>query len=157
MGVQNQFDESLYCEFVIRACFGMASLAYILVIFGQNFIISSVSFAPMITLFFFKTSKEIGGDTYVSQAILTSLFTIFVYVSIAYKVERLSKQCFLGREHFDKSFKKWLMIFETFPEGVSMVKEDGSVMYSNGSMSKILEHPGAMKRRIDGHLNPGAH
>ena len=72
---------------------------------------------------------------------MISLFTIFVYVSVAYKMERLQKQCFLGREHFDRSFKKWLMIFETFPEGVSLLNEDGSIAYSNLSMSKILEHP----------------
>ena len=106
----------------------------------------------MITIFFFKTSKEIGGDIQTSQAVVVSFFSIFVYVTIAYITERLSKRCFIWREHFDKSFKKWLKIFETFPEGVTMLNEDGSILYTNGSMKKILEHPEVEQLKKDGAL-----
>ena len=99
--------------------------------FGQRFLVSTVVFAPMITIFFFKASKEIGGDMQTSQAVVISFFTVFTYISVAYMTERLSKRCFIWREHFDKSFKKWLKIFETFPEGVTMLNEDGSVLYTN--------------------------
>jgi len=50
--------------------------------------------------------------------------------------------------HYEASFKKWLEIFETFPEGVSMVHEDGQVSFTNKSMRKLLEHPAEEKRRV---------
>ena len=63
--------------------------------------------------------------------ILFSFFQIFVYISVSYKIENLSKQCFMGKENFDKSFNRWLKIFETFPEGVAMIRENGAISYSN--------------------------
>ena len=43
-------------------------------------------------------------------------------------------------ENCDRSFSRWLKIFDTFPEGMAIVKDDGSIMYSNNSLAKLLEY-----------------
>ena len=72
---------------------------------------------------------------------LVSIFCIFCYASIAFHTERLQKQSFMGRETYEQSFNRWLKIFDTFPEGMAMIKDDGSVMYANKSLTRILEIP----------------
>ena len=47
---------------------------------------------------------------------------------------------FLGRESYEKSFNRWLKVFDTFPEGMAIVKDDGSIMYSNNSLAELLEY-----------------
>ena len=60
-------------------------------------------------------------------------------MSASYKIERLQKTCFLNKENSDKSFNRWLKIFNSFPEGVAMIREDGNIEYSNKSLSKLLD------------------
>jgi len=64
---------------------------------------------------------------------------VLVYAAIAYKVELLQKQNFLGKESYQKSFKHWLQIFDTFTEGVAVVGNDGAVVYANDSVRKHLQ------------------
>ena len=59
-------DQPEYLDFVMRACFGLATTFYILIMFGQNYITSTIAFAPMISNFYYKTSQEIGGEMYLS-------------------------------------------------------------------------------------------
>jgi len=33
-----------------------------------------------------------------------------------------------------------LKIFDTFPEGMAIVKDDGTIMYSNNSLAKLLDY-----------------
>lgn len=49
-----------------------------------------------------------------------------------------TKQSFLGRESSDKAFYRWLKIFETFPEGIALVRNN-YVLYANNSLKHILE------------------
>ena len=65
-----------------------------------------------------------------------------MYVSVSYKIEKLSKHCFLGKENYDKSFHRWLKIFETFPEGVAVIREDGTIQYANKSLNRLLDIDG---------------
>ena len=44
----------------------------------------------------------------------------------------------MGRESSDKAFHRWLKIFETFPEGIALVRNN-YVLYSNRSLKHILE------------------
>jgi len=41
---------------------------------------------------------------------------------VAYKIELLNKQAFLGKESSEKTFYRWLRIFETFPEGLALIR-----------------------------------
>ena len=74
----------------------------------------------------------------IGELIVRCLFCIFVYLVIAYKIERLRKQAFFGREAGQKTFHRWLKIFDTFPEGLAVVK-GGDVIYSNHSLMKLFE------------------
>lgn len=63
----------------------------------------------------------VGTDTN-TELIVRSMFCIFIYGIVAYRVEQLNKQAFLGRETADKAFYRWLKIFETFPEGLALIR-----------------------------------
>ena len=49
-----------------------------------------------------------------------------------------AKESFLGRESSDKAFHRWLKIFETFPEGVALIRNN-TILYANNSLKHILE------------------
>jgi hypothetical protein len=49
-----------------------------------------------------------------------------------------TKESFLGRESSEKAFHRWLKIFETFPEGIALVRNN-YVLYANNSLKHILE------------------
>jgi hypothetical protein len=44
----------------------------------------------------------------------------------------------VGSESSDKAFYKWLRIFETFPEGIALIRNN-YIMYANKSLKNILE------------------
>lgn len=44
----------------------------------------------------------------------------------------------MGSESSDKAFYKWLRIFETFPEGIALIRNN-YIMYANKSLKNILE------------------
>ena len=61
-----------------------------------------------------------------------------VFAAVAYQMEKLNKQSFLGREASQQVFFKWLKIFDTFPEGLMLVR-GSDIVYANESLSKLLE------------------
>jgi PAS domain-containing protein len=64
-------------------------------------------------------------------------YTMFVYAVIAYIIEIRNKQAFLGKEQAEKAFHIWLKIFETFPEGVAVVRNN-FIVYANKAFLQIL-------------------
>ena len=77
-------------------------------------------------------------DEEVYELIIKCVYSVFIYAVIAYKTEVRTKESFLGRESSDKAFYRWLKIFETFPEGIALVRNN-SVIYANNSLKHILE------------------
>jgi hypothetical protein len=69
---------------------------------------------------------------------IKSIYSIFIYGVIAYITEMKSKQSFLGKESSDKAFYRWLKIFETFPEGIALIRNN-YIIYANRSLKHILE------------------
>lgn len=63
---------------------------------------------------------------------------MFIYALIAFITEVRAKQAFLGKEQSDKAVTKWLKIFETFPEGIALVRNN-YIVYANQSLRYILE------------------
>ncbi len=53
-------------------------------------------------------------------------------------MEKLNKQSFLGREASQQVFFRWLKIFDTFPEGLALIK-GGEIVYANESLINMLE------------------
>jgi hypothetical protein len=66
------------------------------------------------------------------------VYAIFIYAVIAYKIEIQTKQAFLGRESSEKAFHRWMKVFETFPEGIALVRNN-YVLYSNKALKHTLE------------------
>ena len=76
----------------------------------------------MLVYFLWKTGQSMVGTDTNSELVVRSLFCIFIYAIIAYRVEQLNKEAFLGRETAEKASHRWLQIFETFPEGLALIR-----------------------------------
>lgn len=96
---------------------------------NEQWIISTVCFAPCIVVFLYKTGIDYFKDQYY-ELIIKSIYTVFAYAIIAYLTEVRTKQSYLGREQSDKAFHRWLKIFETFPEGIALIRNN-YIVYAN--------------------------
>ena len=119
----HDYDDSVMGIFA-TSCFGMTSLLYVLVMFSEVWLLSALTFAPLISYYMYKTSQTLKEIDLI-WIVLFSLFQIFIYISVSYKIERITKECFINKENLDRSFHRWFKIFESFPEGIAMIKEDG--------------------------------
>jgi hypothetical protein len=77
----------------------------------------------------------LGEELY--ELVIKSVYSIFIYAIIAYITEIRTKQSFLGKESSDKAFYRWLKIFETFPEGIALIRS-GHVLYGNRALKNTL-------------------
>lgn len=84
----------------------------------------------------YKTGYDLLG-TEMQELILRCVFCIMIYAIIAYRVEILTKQSFMGRESSEKAFHRWMKIFETFPEGIALIR-NSYILYANKSLKYIL-------------------
>lgn len=78
----------------------------------------------------------LGEQAY--ELAIKAVYTTFIYAVIAYLTESRGKQAYIGAESSDKAFYKWLKIFETFPEGIALVRNN-YILYSNKALKGILE------------------
>lgn len=85
----------------------------------------------------YRIGVDILGEQGYELAI-KAVYTTFIYGVIAYYCETRSKQAYIGSESSDKAFYKWLKIFETFPEGIALIRNN-YILYSNKSLKSILE------------------
>jgi hypothetical protein len=65
------------------------------------------------------------------------VFCTVLYALIAYRVESLTKQSFIGRETSEKAFHRWMKIFETFHEGTALVR-NRYILGANSSIQRII-------------------
>ena len=82
------------------------------------------------------TGFDLFGIEYIALG-LRSFFCVSVYTILAYRTEILSKQSFLGKESSEKAFQRWMKIFETFPEGIALIRNN-YILYANRSLKYIL-------------------
>jgi hypothetical protein len=111
-------NSSIFYTLVI----GVTACYFLLVIFTETWVISTGVYAPMLVYFLWKTGKNMSGTENDSELVIRSLFCVFIYGIIAYRVEMLNKEAFLGRETAEKASHRWLKIFEVFPEGLALVR-----------------------------------
>jgi PAS domain-containing protein len=64
-----------------------------------------------------------------------------VYVAVGYRSELMQKQAFLWRESNDRAFNRWCRVFENFPEGIAIVRNDENVLFSNKALAKLFDAP----------------
>ena len=119
-------------------CIGITVSFFLLVVFNEVWLMSTGVYAPFFVYFMWKTGKDMLGTDNNTELIVRSLFCIFIYGLVSYRIEQLNKQAFLGRETADKAFYRWLKIFETFPEGIALIR-NGQIIYANKSFVKHFE------------------
>ena len=134
---QEGLDAATLCA---RAMISTAALFYVLAMFNESWVINLPVFTLCVIFTLVQTNSQLAADSLdVHWLALIALFQVFAYASIGYKTERLSKMNFIGHESYEKSFQRWLQLFDTFPEGIAIVKDDGSIMYSNDSLARLFE------------------
>lgn len=109
---------------------------FMLVMLSESWIASTIGFVPACSYFMYKTGSDLVGDEWV-ELIVRCIFCSLIYAIIGYRTETLTKQSFMGRESDDKAFHRWMKIFETFPEGIALVRSN-FVLYANRSLKNIL-------------------
>lgn len=110
---------------------------FFLITFNEQYLLSTVIFAPCLVMYLKKTGTDYFNEPSFELAI-KSVYTVIIYLMIAYQTETRTKQSFLGRESADKAFHRWLKIFETFPEGIALIRNN-YILYTNKSFKHILE------------------
>jgi len=65
------------------------------------------------------------------------IFLVVVYSAISYRIDSQNKMAFLVKQSNESSFNRWLKIFESFPEGIALVRNE-EVIYSNGALKKLF-------------------
>jgi hypothetical protein len=107
------------------------------VVFNESWFLSTIAFIVAIVVLMKRIGMDLLGEKAYELAI-KSVYCIFIYAVIAYLSEIRGKQGYVGSESSDKAFYKWLRIFETFPEGIALIRNN-YIMYSNKSLKNILE------------------
>lgn len=126
-----------YATIVNTLVTGLSCNFFTVVMFSEIWILSTLVYAPLITYWLYKTSEDLE-DSSVFELIFRSIFLTIVYQSVAYRVEILSKQSFLGRESHDNAFHRLLKIFDTFPDGIAMMR-NGYFFYGNSALTRLLD------------------
>ena len=125
---------SIYYTMIV----GITSSFFILIIFNESWVISSMVYSPLVCFYMFKTGKDMVGYE-LNELIIRCIYCVFLYIICAYKIEALNKQSFLGSQSQENAFYRWLKIFETFPEGLALVRK-GQIMYANKSLPEMFEY-----------------
>lgn len=109
---------------------------FILVVFNESWIVSTICFIPLLAYYMSKTGYDLlQGES--AELGLRIFFCSVVYAVIGYRVEVLSKQSFMGRETSEKAFHRWMKIFETFPEGIALIRNN-YILCGNKALQYIL-------------------
>lgn len=82
---------SIYYTMIV----GITSSYFILIIFNEFWLLSSLVYSPMVCYYMYKTGIDMVGSE-VNELIIRSIFCIFLYTICAYRIEVLNKQSFLG-------------------------------------------------------------
>ena len=121
---------------VCRLIIGFTISFFIVVIFNEMWLVSTIVFAPMLSFYMYRTGYDLLGSE-MSELVMRCIFCVLIYAIIAYRVEILTKQSFMGRESSEKAFHRWMKIFETFPEGIALIRNN-YILYANRALKYIL-------------------
>jgi hypothetical protein len=118
---------------------GITITLFLVVIFNEAWFLTTLTYGPLVCYFMYISGHDMLGDSAsLEEYISRCVFMVVIFAIIAYQIEKLNKQSFLGREASQQVFFKWLKIFDTFPEGLMLVRGN-DIVYANESLSKLLE------------------
>jgi len=122
-----------------KTVIGITMQFFLLVIFNEAWLLTSMTYAPFVCYFMYKSGHDMLDEAAgTGELVGRCIFLCVIFAIVAYQMEKLNKQSFLGREASQQVFFKWLKIFDTFPEGLMLVRGN-DIVYANESLSKLLE------------------
>lgn len=131
----DESNVSIYYTAVV----GITGSFFIAIFCSEVWLISTAVYAPGIVYYMWKSGADMIGEGDDNLELVTRcVFCVFLYAIVVYRVEYLNKNAFLGKESSEKAFYRWLKIFETFPEGLALVRK-GYIVYANQSLYKMFE------------------
>lgn len=77
---------SIYYTLIV----GITCTFFILVVFNESWLLSTIVYAPLLAYYMHKTGKDMVGEEN-NELIIRSIFCVFLYAIVAYKVETLNK------------------------------------------------------------------
>lgn len=122
-----------------KTVMGITICFFLLVVFNEAWLVTTLVYTPFAIYFMYKSGTDMLEEkANAGELTARSLFVCFIFAIVAYQMEKLNKESFLGREASKQVFFKWLRIFDTFPEGMALIR-GGEIVYANESLSKLLE------------------
>ena len=112
---------------------------FITTIFNEVWLISTVVYLPLVAYYMATLGKDyvaVSKDN--SELIMRTFFATIVYAIVSYMAENYSKRAFVGTLTEEVLFKRWLQIFESFPEGLAYMR-DKKILYVNSSLTDLLD------------------
>jgi hypothetical protein len=117
----------------LREVIGITTVFLFNVFFNEMWILNSFIFAPLFAFNAWKQNQSVApmalmesdlDPEHTTTFVIKIVYPVAVYCAIAYRSELTTKQSHLGMESNEKAFNRWLKVFETFPEGIAMVRND---------------------------------
>ena len=125
-------QENVSRTFTVVACISVSY--FITVIFGEVWLISTVVYLPLVAFYMAELGQGyIAESTDNSELIMRTFFAVMVYGIVSYTAENYSKRAFVGTLSEEMLFKRWLQIFESFPEGLAFMRQN-KILYANSSL-----------------------
>lgn len=116
----------------------VSSSFFISVIFSEVWLISTIVYVPLIAAYMAKLGDGFIAETEDNgELIQRTFFAVFIYAIVTYTAESYSKRAFIGSITEDILFKRWLKLFEAFPEGLAFIR-DNQIMFANSSLGELL-------------------
>lgn len=119
-----------------RLIIGFTISLFLVVIFNESWMVSTLVYLPCLSYYMYRTGYTLLGSE-AEELVMRIFFCVAIYAVIAYRVEILTKQSFMGRETSEKAFHRWMKIFETFPEGIALVRNN-YILCGNKALQFIL-------------------
>jgi hypothetical protein len=107
-----------------------------LIALSESWLLSLATFIVTITVFLNRVGVQLLSQTF-GELTVQVIYCSLVYALTAYTSEKHRKEAFIGREQSERSFTKWLKIFETFPEGIAYIRGKKLMGY-NCALNDIL-------------------
>lgn len=77
---------SIYYTMIV----GITSSFFILIIFNESWVLSSLVYSPMVCYYMYKTGIDMVGNE-INELIIRCIYVVFLYIICAYRIETLNK------------------------------------------------------------------
>ena len=116
---------------------GITVSFFIMICLTEVWLISFAVYCPVLTFYLWRQGKDMIGNES-TELVMRTLFCSVIYGMCAYRLESLNKYKFIGKDTSERTFYRWLKIFETFPEGLALIRNN-FILYANKSLPAILD------------------